>query len=210
MALISNKILLKLGLYILSTEYPENGAPCFTKVTEYNNISFNGKVVENEDSIKDEKEAVTNSEKETSKKRTQYKTKRDAAQAQALLLAVVPRLFILASAFVPVPESFAAMSGLSISTFASISMPKSFVVVIGLSVAMPRSSTPAFASVFIPGLSTAMPGLSVAMVKLFAVLLELFIAVPKLFIAVPGSFLPKTPIPNLAVRRQKLDDTISE
>ena len=50
-------------------EYLEDGAPYFIEVIEYNNISFDYKIVEDEDGKEDSKEAVTNSEEETSKKR---------------------------------------------------------------------------------------------------------------------------------------------
>ena len=69
MALISNEILLRIGLHILSTGYPEDGALCFTKVTEHENTGFDCKVVADEDGKEDGEEAVTNSEEKTSKKR---------------------------------------------------------------------------------------------------------------------------------------------
>lgn len=70
MALIPNKTLLRLGLHILFTKYLEDGAPCFTKVTEHNNNNFDHKVVWDKNGKKDGKEVVTNSEKEASKKKT--------------------------------------------------------------------------------------------------------------------------------------------
>lgn len=69
MAFIPNEILLRLGVHILSTGYLKNGASCFTKVTKYDNIGFDHKVVENENGKKDGKKAVINSEEEASKKR---------------------------------------------------------------------------------------------------------------------------------------------
>lgn len=68
-ALISDKTLLRLGLHILSTEYLEDGAPHFTKVTKHDNTGFDCKVVSDEDGEENGKETVTNSEEEVSKKR---------------------------------------------------------------------------------------------------------------------------------------------
>ena len=113
------------------------------------------------------------------------------------LSATMPKLSALASTsvFIPglfavVPELFAAISGLSIS------VPGLFAAVPELSVVMPGSSAPTFASVFMPGL--------------FALVLPSVPVLPEssslLFLAL---FLPKTPTPNLAAERQKLDDTIS-
>ena len=48
--------------------YLEDGTPCFIKVTEHDNTGFDRKVVEDEDGEEDDKEAVTNSEEEASKK----------------------------------------------------------------------------------------------------------------------------------------------
>lgn len=67
-ALIPNKILLRLGLYILSIRYLEDGAFCFTKVIKHDNIGFDRKMVDNENGKEDGKEAVTNSEVEVRKK----------------------------------------------------------------------------------------------------------------------------------------------
>ena len=94
---------MRLGLHISSTGYPEDRTFCFTKVTEHNNTSFNYKVVEDEDGKKDGKEAITDSKEETSKKRAQRKAKRDAMQAQALLLAAVSRSSIFAFAYILMP-----------------------------------------------------------------------------------------------------------
>lgn len=54
-------------------QYLEDGAAHFTKGTKHNNIDFNGKVVKDKDGKKNSKEVVTNSEKETSKKRHNVK-----------------------------------------------------------------------------------------------------------------------------------------
>lgn len=70
---------MRLGIYILCTGYLENRAPYFSKVTEHNNINFNRKIVEDEDNKEDGKEAVTNSEEETSKKRARRKAKKNVA-----------------------------------------------------------------------------------------------------------------------------------
>ena len=101
----------------------EDRAPCFNKVTEYNNISFDHKVVEDKDSKKDGKEVVINLEEEASKKKAYYKTKRNAVWA--LLLATMLRLFALISIFILIP-------GLSIA------MPKLSAAIPGLSAVMPR------------------------------------------------------------------------
>lgn len=81
MALIFDKILLRLDLHILSMGYLEDMILHFTKVIKHDNIRFNYKVVENEDSKEDSKEAVTNSKKKASKKKARHKAKRDAARA---------------------------------------------------------------------------------------------------------------------------------
>ena len=68
--LISNEILLRLVVYISSIGYLENGTPCFIEVTEYDNISFDSKVVEDEDGKKElGKKAVIDSEEKASKKK---------------------------------------------------------------------------------------------------------------------------------------------
>ena len=69
MALIPDETLLRLDLHILSTGYLEDRATRFTKFTEYNNSSFDHKVVEDEDGKEDGEEVVTDSEEEVSKKR---------------------------------------------------------------------------------------------------------------------------------------------
>lgn len=69
MALIPYKTLLRLDLHILFTGYLENGSSCFIKVTEHDNIDFDHKILEDEDSKKDSKKAVINSEEKTRKKK---------------------------------------------------------------------------------------------------------------------------------------------
>lgn len=69
MVLILDDILLRLGVHILSIRYLEDWALCFNKITKYENISFDRKVVEDEDSKEDGKEAVTHSEEEASRKK---------------------------------------------------------------------------------------------------------------------------------------------
>lgn len=69
MAHISDQTLLRLGVHILSTVYHEDEASHFTKVTEYNNIGFDHKVVEDEDGKKDSKKTITNLAKEANKKK---------------------------------------------------------------------------------------------------------------------------------------------
>lgn len=69
MALIPDETLLRLSVHILSMEYLEDGVFCFTEVTEYDNIGFDHKVVEDEDGKEDGKKRVTNSEEEASKKK---------------------------------------------------------------------------------------------------------------------------------------------
>ena len=109
MALISDETLFRLSLYILFMGYLEDGAFRFTEVTEYDNIDCDRKIVEDEDSKEDNKEAVTNSEEEASKKRAQRKVKRDAAQAQTLLLTTVLGSSAPASASVLVLRLFVAV-----------------------------------------------------------------------------------------------------
>lgn len=91
----------------------------------------------------------------------------------------------------------------------SAAMLKSSATILELSVAVPGLSIPISESITIFELSTAVPGLSAAVLELFIAVLGLFIAMLKLFGAVPRSSLPKTPMPNLVARRQKLDDNIS-
>lgn len=69
MTLILNKTLLRLGVYILSIEYLEDGTFYFTKVTEYDNSNFDCKVIEDENSEEDGIEAVTNSKENVNKKK---------------------------------------------------------------------------------------------------------------------------------------------
>lgn len=63
-----NKTLIRLSVHILLKRYLEDGALWFTKVIEYNNIGFDCKIFEDENSKKDSKKAVTNLEEEASKK----------------------------------------------------------------------------------------------------------------------------------------------
>lgn len=197
MAPILEEALLRLGIYISSTRYLEDGASCFTKVTKYNNIDFDCEVVEDENGKEDGKEAVTNSEEKTSKKRAQHKAKKNVAQA--LLLA--------------------AVSGLFASAFASVFMLKSFAVVSELSAAVPRLSITVFRlSAAMPELSATVPELSALMSasvfrhRLFALIHPsafalVFFGSSSLFVLTLS--LPKIPTSNLVVRKQKLDDTIS-
>ena len=102
---------------------------------------------------------------------------------------------------------------------------------------MPGLSTPTSASIFVPGLSTAMPKLSVAIPGLSATMRRLSATVPRSFtlafasVLIPGLFalvplsmpvlpkssplpfpalsLPKTLSPDLAAGRQRLDNIIS-
>ena len=202
-AVISDETLLRLDLHISSTRYLENRASHFTKVTEHDNTSFDRKVFDDENGKKDGEETVTNSEEEASKKRAQRKSKKDAARAWALLLATVPGLSAPASASVPVsgsstltstsvpmPGSFAAMPE------SSAALPGSFVAVLELSAAMLGLSIPASASIFVPGLSTPIPPFAPMLPKSF----------PLPFSTMS---LPKTPMPDLAARKQRLDNTIS-
>ena len=76
MALISDETLLRLDVHILSMMYYEERAFHFIKATKYNNISFDRKVVENENGKKDSKKTITNLEKEANKKKAQYKAKK--------------------------------------------------------------------------------------------------------------------------------------
>lgn len=206
-------------------------------------FDFDRKVVEDKDGKKEGKEAVTNLEEETSKKREQCKKKRDAERVRALLLAAVSRLFASSSASIPLPGlpaviprssataprlfaamprlfAFASMSisvpGLSAPMSAAVPVPGLSAVVFELSaillkssVAMPGLSPPASASVFVPGLSVAMFGLFVAIPGSSIVMPRLFVAMPELSTAMLGSSLPKILTPNLAAKRQKVDDTIS-
>lgn len=98
-------------------------APCFTEVSEHNNTGFDYKIVGDKDGKKDGKGAVTNSEEEASKKRAQPKAKRDALWAQALLLIAMPVLSASTSASVPVTELSATLPELFVLAFASILIP---------------------------------------------------------------------------------------
>ena len=202
-ALIPDETLLRLGLHISSTGYLRDGALRFTKVTENKNTSFDRKVVEDEDGKEDGEEAVTDSEEEASKKRARRKAKRKAARAQTLLFGAVLGLSAPASAFVPVPGLSTTVPGSSAPTSASVPVPGSSAAVAGssavmleLSAALPGSSIAVFTSIPVLGLSATVP-LSVPMLPGLS---------PLPFLALS---LPKTPTPNLAVGRQRLDDTIS-
>ena len=216
-ALISNETLLRLDLHISSTGYLEDRALCFTEVIEHNNTGFDREVVEDKDGEEDGKEAVTNSEKEASKKWARYKTKRDVARARALLLAAVLGSSAPASASVPMPESSAVMPGLSASASTFVPVPGSSAAVPGSSAALPElSAAGPGSSVAMPESSATVPGLSVfASASVFvpgssaSVLLStpmLSGSFPLLF---PALSSPKTPTPNLATKRRRLDNTIS-
>ena len=217
MALILDEILLRLGLHISSTGYLEDGAPRFIEVTEYDNTGFDRKVVEDEDGEEDGEEVVTDSEKKASKKRARCKAKRDAVQARALLLATMPGSSTSASASVPVLGSSIAMPGLSAPASVSVpvsessaAMPKSSAAMLESSAAMPGSS------VAVPKLSAAVPGLSAPASASISVPGSSTLVLPSapMFpvsspLLFPALFSPKTPTPNLAVGKGRLDDTIS-
>lgn len=135
--------------------YQEDEAICFIKVTKHDNISFNCKVVENEDGEKDVKEAVINLEEEANKKSIQWKAKKDVVQV--LLLVAMSRLSTPASTFVFISRSSTVMPGLS-------------TVIFGLSTVMPK-------------LTTIMLRFSVAKLRLFTTMLGFYIAVSRLFIS---------------------------
>ena len=69
MTFISNKTLLRLSVYISSTGYLEDESPHFIKVTKYDNIGFDRKLVEDKDGEEDGKEEVMDSEEKASKKK---------------------------------------------------------------------------------------------------------------------------------------------
>ena len=180
-------------------------------------------MVEDKDGEEDSEEAVTDSEEEASKKRARRKTKRNVGRARALLLAAMPGSSALASTFVPIPGS-------SAPTSASVPVP-------GSSAAVPRSSAPTSASVPMPGLSAAVPKLSATVLGSSVAIPESSATMPgsstpsSASIPMPGSStsippsapmlpgssplpfptlsLPKTPTPDLAAGRRRLDDTIS-
>ena len=166
MALDPNKALLRLRFHISSMEYLENGVLCFIEVIEDNNISFDRKMVEDEDGKEDGKEAVTVLEEEASKKMAQDKTKKYAVRV--LLFAAIPRLSAPASAFIPVLELSAAILRLSAAmSRSSVAMPELSATIpespateLGSSVAVPESviailgfSAPMSMSVPVPELS---------------------------------------------------------
>ena len=123
----------------------------------------------------------------------------------------MPGLSAPVSASVPVPGSSAAVPGLSAPASASVpvpgssaAMPESSAAVPGSSVAVPESSAavpgssaPASASVPVPGSSALVPPSAPILPG----------SSPLLF---PALSSPKTPTPDLAAGRRKLDDTISE
>ena len=202
--LIPDKTVLRLGIHISSMRYLEDEAFCFTEVTKYDNIGFDHKVVQVEDGKEDGKETITDSEEEASKKKVWSKAMRD--MSRALLLVAIPGLFASISASVSMPGLFitvlgwsSAISGLSATIpRLSIAMLELFAAMPGLSVTVFRLFTPASASVIVPGSSTPI-FLSVSAPIL-----------PKLSpLPFPILFLPKIPMPNLAAKRQRLDNTIS-
>lgn len=69
MILIFDETLLRLGVQILSTGNLEDEGSRFTKVTEYNNIDFDRKMLKDKNGKEDGKEVVTNLEEKASKKR---------------------------------------------------------------------------------------------------------------------------------------------
>lgn len=60
MTLISDEILLILGVYILFLRYLEVKVFCFIKVIKYNNFNFDCKAIKNKDGKKNGKKIVTN------------------------------------------------------------------------------------------------------------------------------------------------------
>ena len=179
MAFIPDEALLRLGLNISSIGYLKDGASRITEVTKYNNIGFDYKVVEDEDSKEDSKEAVTNLEEKASKKRAQHKAKRDAAWARALLFAAVFGLSAPASASILVSGLFTVAPRLSAPAFVSVPMP-------GLSAAMLKSSAA------VPGSSVAVPGLSTDLFGLSATVSGLS-APASAFVPMPGLSAPVPP-----------------
>ena len=210
-------ILLRLAAHNLSIGYLENGAPCFIKAIEYDNISFDCKVVEDEDGEEDGKEIVTNSEEDASKKQAWYKPKKDVAQA--LLLIVMPGLSVFAFASVSVLRLSVAMPGLSAAMLGlSTIVPEFATDVLRLSTTLLRLS------IAVSGLSAAISKLSIFVLRLSApmsasvlmfglsVSFPLFGSIPLFLRSSPLLFLAlsllKIPMPNLAAKRRKLDNTI--
>lgn len=153
MVYIADETLLKLDVHILFMGYQKDEAICFTKVTKYDNIGFNCKVVENEDSEKDVKETVIDLEEEASKKNIQCKAKKDVVQV--LLLVAMSRLSTPTSTFVFISGS-------------STVIPRLSTVISGLSTVMPK-------------LTTTMFRFSVAKLRLFTTMLGFYIVVSRLF-----------------------------
>lgn len=105
----------------------------------------------------------------------------------------VPELFtIVPRSSAAIPESSAAMPG------SSIAVPESLAVMPGLSATLLGSFILTSASALLPGLS--------ALVPLFTSTPVFPGSSPLLFLAL---FLSKTPIPSLAAKKRRLDDTIS-
>ena len=210
MVLSLDETLLKLGLQISFMGYLKDGAPRSIEITEYNNTVFNCKVVENEFGQENYKEVVTNSEEKASKKKAQYKSKKNTARAQALFFVAVPGLSALTSASVLVLGLSAAVPGSSAPTSASVpipglsaAVPESSIAVLELSVAVPALSATMLGSSAPTSISVPVPGSSVS-VPLSTPVFPGLSPLP-----FPALSLPKTPMPDLAAGRQGLDDIIS-
>ena len=126
---------------------------------------------------------------------------------QALLLVAIPGSSVSMSTFDHLLGLFTAILGLSTAVLGLsvampvlfIAVPKLTIAVFKLSVAVLGLSILATAFVFVPGLSVfVLPSVSTPMLSGSS---------PLLF---PVLSLPKTPMPNLATEKQKLDDIISE
>lgn len=139
---------------------------------------------------------------------------------RALSLAAMPALSASIFISVPVPKLSSAMPGLSAALpGSSVAVPGSSAATLRLSIDVPGLS------ITVPGLCTAMPGFFVVVLGLSA-LASASVLVPGLSALVPllasapvfpGSSplpflalpLPKTPTPNLAAGKRRLDDIIS-
>ena len=178
-----------------------------------------------------------------SKKKAQYKAKRDIMWA--LLLAIIPKVsaltytsvllhelsFAIPRLSTTVPRSSAAILRLSATMLGlPAAMPGLSTIVSRLSITISGLFTPTFASILVPGLSASIPlSVSVSMTDPMLKVSTLILLFPSMLVLrlsslstslhalVPRSsplpFLALSSLkiltPNLAAKRQKLDDTIS-
>lgn len=212
---------MRLSIHILCIKYLEDRDFYFIKIFKYNNISFDCKIIEDEDSKEDDKKTVTDLEKKTSKKKAWHKAKKDTARAllvvaiSELSIPMFTSIFVL-GLFATITELSATMLELStillrLSTailgisaiMSGLFTPTSISVYIRKLLVFIPLSIPASASVLIPGLFILVPLSAFALMpKLFFLFTSLYTLVFRSsFLLFLTLSLPKIPMPDLTAER---------